>query len=100
MSTGNIGLDILLDELKNSIVAEDEISKDLILAIKKKFPSVTNQEARDIYALVSDAFNSQAKENASLVLTAPPSFSLKARLPAIFPVFSESFIIIYPAVAL
>ena len=79
MSTGNIGLDILLDELKNSIVAEDEISKDLILAIKKKFPSVTNQEARDIYALVSDAFNSQAKENASLVLTAPPSFSLKAK---------------------
>ena len=79
MSTGNIGLDILLDELKNSIAAGDEISKESIRAIKKKFPSVTEQEAMDIYALVSGALESPAKEKASLVLTAPPSFSLKAK---------------------
>lgn len=79
MSTGNIGLDILLDELKNSIAAGDEISRESIRAIKKKFPSVTDQEARDIYALVTGALDTSEKENATLVLTAPPSFSLKAK---------------------
>ncbi len=79
MSTGNIGLDILLDELKNSIVDGEDISKESIRTIKKKFPSVMDQEARDIYALVSGAIDSSTKESASLVLTAPPSFSLKAK---------------------
>lgn len=79
MSTGNIGLDILLDELKNSIAAGEDISKESIRAIKKKFPSVTDREARDIYALISDTLDLPMKENASLVMTAPPSFSLKAK---------------------
>lgn len=79
MSTGDISLDILLDELKNSIAAGENVSKETIRAIKKKFPSVTDQEARDIYALVSGALDFPAKENAALVLTAPPSFLLKAK---------------------
>lgn len=79
MSTGNINLDILLDELKNSIAAGGDISADSIRAIKKRFPSVSDQEAHDIYTLVSGALDSSAKDKASIVLTAPPAFSFKAK---------------------
>lgn len=78
MSTGNIRLDILLDELKNSI-DEGNDPADSIRAIKRRFTSVSDKEAEDIYTLVSGAINTQSKENASIVLTAPTSFSLKAK---------------------
>lgn len=79
MSTGNISLDILLDEMKNSIAVGGDISTDLLREVKKRFPSVSDKEAYDIYALVSGALDSPAKENTSIVLTAPPSFWLKAK---------------------
>ena len=78
MSTGNVSLDILLDELKNSI-DEGNDPTDSIRAIKRRFSSVSDKEATDIYALVSGALDTQDKENASIVLTAPASFSLKAK---------------------
>lgn len=78
MSTGNISLDILLDELIDSILAGSS-PDDSVRAIKKRFPSVTAKEAKDIYALVFDALQIVPKENASLVLTAPAGFSLKAK---------------------
>lgn len=79
MSTGSLGLDILLDELKDSILSKDNQDGALI-AIKKRFPSVSEKEAREIYALVSGAFFDRGKgERASIVITAPPSFSLKAK---------------------
>lgn len=78
MSTGNISLDILLDELKNSIY-EGNDPADSIRAIKRRFSSVSDKEAEDIYTLVSGALDTQGKENASIVLTAPTSFSLKAK---------------------
>lgn len=78
MSTGNISLDILLDELKDAILAGNS-PDDNVRAIKKRFPSVSDKEAKDIYALVSGAMQIAPKENASLVLTAPAGFSLKAK---------------------
>ena len=78
MSTGNVSLDILLDELKNSI-DEGNDPADSIRAIKRRFSSVSDKEAKDIYALVSGALDTQDKENTSIVLTAPASFSLKAK---------------------
>lgn len=78
MSTGNISLDILLDELKNSIESGNAPA-DSVHTIKKRFPSVNEKEAKDIYALVSGALNNPNKEKASIVLTAPASFSLKAK---------------------
>mgnify|MGYP002427421147 CR=1 FL=1 len=79
MSTGNISLDILLDEMKNSIAVGGDISTESLRAIKKRFPSVSDKEAHDIYALVSGALDSSAKDKASIVLTAPPSFSFTAK---------------------
>lgn len=52
MSTGNISLDILLDELKDSILAGNSPDES-VRAIKKRFPSVADKEAKDIYALVA-----------------------------------------------
>ncbi|MBD5487850.1 MAG: phospholipase [Lachnospiraceae bacterium] len=78
MSTGNVSLDILLDELKNSI-DEGNDPADSIRAIKRRFSSISDKEAKDIYALVSGALDTLGKENASIVMTAPASFSLKAR---------------------
>lgn len=78
MSTGNISLDILLDELKDSILAGNN-PEDSERAIKKRFPSATDKEAKDIYALVVGAMQDAPKESASLVLTAPTGFSFKAK---------------------
>lgn len=78
MSTGNVSLDILLDELKNSI-DEGNDPADSIRAIKRRFSSVSDKEAKDIYALLSGALDTQDKEKTSIVLTAPASFSLKAK---------------------
>ena len=78
MSTGNVSLDILLDELKNSIDSGNDPA-DSVRTIKKRFPSVSEKEAKDIYALVSGALEKEDDERASLVLTAPASFSLKAK---------------------
>lgn len=79
MSTGNISLDILLDKMQNSIAAGGDISAESLRAIRKQFPSVSDKEAHDIYALVSGALDSSAKDKASIVLTAPPSFSFMAK---------------------
>lgn len=78
MSTGNLNLDILLGKIKNISTSEDEPSVEVIAAIKTQFPSVNEEEALDIYALICAAQLSGAKETAKLVLTAPPWFSVKA----------------------
>lgn len=78
MSTGNLSLDILSEKIKNASIFENEPSAEIITAIKKQFPSVNDEEARNIYTLVHTAQRSGTKEIVKLVLTAPPSFSLKA----------------------
>ena len=76
MSTGNLKLDILLDQIKENIAYDSAPTDDTIHAIKKQFSSVTDTEAKQIYAIIQD-IQTAPKECASLVLTAPPSFSVK-----------------------
>lgn len=78
MSTGNLNLDILLGQIKENTVYENAPSGDILCAIRKQFSSVTEKEARDIYVLISDVYN-VPRERASLVLTAPPSFSTRTQ---------------------
>ena len=78
MSTGNVSLDILLDELREAILTGNN-PDDSLWAIKRRFPSVSDREARDIYALISEALDIPIKEKAALVLTAPASFAIKAK---------------------
>lgn len=78
MSTGNVSLDILLDKLQDTILSGSNPGESL-RAIKKQFPSIDDKEARNIYALISGAMEVQEKQKAEIVLTAPPSFSFKAK---------------------
>lgn len=78
MSTGNLSLDILLEKIKNTSASCDVPSIEMIAAIKKQFPSLNDAEALDIYNLICALQLSDTKEKAKLVLTAPPSFSVKA----------------------
>lgn len=77
MSTGNLSLDILSEKIKNTSLFEKP-SAEIIAAIKEQFPSVNDEEAQNIYTLIHTAQQTGTKEIVKLVLTAPPSFSLKA----------------------
>lgn len=48
-------------------------------SIRKRYPALTEKEALEIYSLVAGASNDNATEKASLVVTAPASFSLRAK---------------------
>lgn len=69
---------MLLAKIKENIISEAEPSGAILHEIRKQFPSISEREARDIYALIQEANNSP-RERASLILTAPPSFAMKAR---------------------
>lgn len=73
MSTGNVSLDILLDQISNDAIAK---SMDALEAIKKRYPSLSEKEAVEIHKLVATAATPH-KDIASLIVTAPPSFAVR-----------------------
>ena len=73
-----MNLDILLSKIKENMASGAIPSAETLSEIKKRFPSVTEREAKDIYALLFEE-HSAPKERASLVLTAPPSFSVMTK---------------------
>ena len=75
MSTGNINLDILLNQICEDAIAR---TNDSIVEIKKRYPKLTNKEVQEIYALVVAAASRTDKPKTSLVVTAPPSFAIRA----------------------
>ena len=75
MSTGNISLDILLNQILTDAMSGGDAS---IKAIRKRFPSLSEKEAFDILAMVSAAAEG-GDDSAELVVTAPPFFNLKTR---------------------
>lgn len=79
MSTGNLNMDILLGKMNNISTCEDEPSAEVITAIHKQFPSLNDEDALNIYALICAAQASSSNEKTRLVLTAPPSFSVKVK---------------------
>lgn len=79
MSTGNLNMDILLGKMNSISTCEDEPSAEVITAIHKQFPSLNDEDALNIYALICAAQASSSKEKTRLVLTAPPSFSVKVK---------------------
>lgn len=78
MSTGNLNLDILLGKIKENTACGTAPSDDTLIAIREQFPSITAKEAQAIYALIYDV-QTAPKESAKLVVTAPPSFSVKTQ---------------------
>ena len=75
MSTGNISLDILMNQIITDSLSGGDSS---VKAIQKKFPSLSEKEAFDIFSMISAAADRGA-DRAELVVTAPPSFALKVK---------------------
>ena len=77
MSTGNLNLDLWLAKIRGlSPNCEDKV----IEAVKKRYPSLSDHEAKDMGLFVRQAAQSPTENIlANLVLTAPPSFSVKAK---------------------
>ena len=75
MSTGNIGLDILLSQIVDDALSGE---KDSIVSIKERYPSLSDKEATEILKLVSAAMQRE-KGSAELVATTPPSFSVQTK---------------------
>lgn len=77
MSTGNLALDILLNNIREDIEGGNDDSLELI---RRQFPSLSEKEARNVFSLVSGAIQMADEEGTKveLVVTAPPSFGIKA----------------------
>ncbi len=76
MSTGNVNLDLLLNQIEADRVAKTQKS---ISRIMERYPALSQKQAEEIYQLVVSAADSQNVQEASLVATVPPSFSVKAK---------------------
>lgn len=75
MSTGSISLDILLNQVLTDVLSGKNES---IRAIQKRYPSLSEKEAREIFSLISAA-NEDNNDIAELIVTAPPSFTLRTK---------------------
>ena len=49
MSTGNINLDILLNQIREDAIAR---TNEAVAEIKKRYPKLSDKEAQEIHALV------------------------------------------------
>lgn len=76
MSTGNVNLDILLGQIEADRIAN---TKQAIPQIMKRYPSLSQKQAEEIYQLVTAASAEEKAVTASLVTTVPPSFSVRAK---------------------
>ena len=76
MSTGNINLDILLNQVQNDALAQTDTA---VSEIKKRYPSLSLKEAQEIHKMIMTAMKSTS-DNVSLVVTAPPLFAIRNKV--------------------
>lgn len=76
MSTGNINLDLFLNELFESAQVE---FGNAVNAIMKRYPSLDAKEAYEICSMILTSETEKPQDLVSLAITAPPSFSIKAK---------------------
>lgn len=79
MSTENVSLDIILDQIRNDAIAN---STESLRAIRKRYPLLSEQEAMEIHKMIATAVLPQ-RDIASLVVTAPPSFQIRNKVTKI-----------------
>lgn len=75
MSTGNLNLDLFLSEVLETINVDSALAKD---TIKKRYPALSDQQASEICAMIM-ASQESSNDIVSLVVTAQPSFSIRAK---------------------
>ena len=71
-----MNLDILLGQIEADRIAN---TKQSIPQIMKRYPSLSQKQAEEIYQLVTAASAEEKAVTASLVTTVPPSFSVRAK---------------------
>ena len=78
MSTGDLNLDIFLNSLQEELSSCESLA---VSRIMKRYPSLNEKEAREILCMLSSIQDSKKDEyeEPMLVVTAPASFSIKAR---------------------
>ena len=76
MSTGNVNLDILLGQIEADRIGN---TKQSIAQIMNRYPSLSQEQAEEIYQLVTAASAEEKAITATLVATVPPSFSVRAK---------------------
>ncbi len=76
MSTGNLNLDLFLNELWESAQSEYEKAVNLMM---KRYPKLSRKEAEEICSIALSAPSEKSNNSVSLAVTAPPSFSIRAK---------------------
>lgn len=76
MSVGILNKDLLLNTIKSD---SENGTSNAVFMIKRGFPELSNAQCADITKIISDALSSDETNKVSLVVTAPPSFSINAR---------------------
>ena len=76
MSGGSINEEILFNTVKSDMANG---TTNAVPMIKKGFPELSNPECAELISLLKTAMTSGNADKVSLVVTAPPSFSIHAR---------------------
>ena len=76
MSGGSINKEILFNTVKSDMANR---TANAVPMIKKGFPELSNPECTELVSLLETAITSGDADKVSLVVTAPPSFSINAR---------------------
>lgn len=76
MSGGSINKEILFNTVKSDMANG---TANAVPMIKKGFPELSNPECEELVSLLETAITSGDADKVSLVVTAPPSFSINAR---------------------
>lgn len=76
MSGGSINKEILFNTVKSDMANG---TANAVPMIKKGFPELSNPECAELVSLLETAITSGDANKVSLVVTAPPSFSINAR---------------------
>ena len=75
MSTGIVRLDLLLEDIVNDSISGSEES---VYRLMEQYPGLNEKQAKEICLMIADS-NERKKEEAELVVTAPPSFTIPAK---------------------
>lgn len=78
MSTGNISLDILLDEILKADSSSSTHLKEKALAEIQGRYNISPKEAKEIFNMIS-SLNCKDSAQPKLVVTSPPSFNIRAK---------------------
>lgn len=76
MSGGNLNSEILINTVKSDIVNG---TSDAIPMLKNGFPELSNMQCANLTKIIADAIQTSNVDKISLVVTAPPSFTINAR---------------------